>query len=227
MSESNLVETFNVKTLEDLQERFVPKELIEVPFRAKDGRSYKATLETSTTLDDETLQTCFQLVKDGCKDMYDRSEMRWSNSKKKEEMRMKGMNFLVLRDSETTEFAGFLSMLVTVEEGEELIYCYELHITPSKHGLGLGRYLMQIFEEFGRNVGFVKLAMLTVFTENKPARDFYTKLGYQLDDCSPEPRRLRNGVVKQPTYQILSKVINENPTYENQGYERMETPGAE
>jgi hypothetical protein len=36
---------------------------------------------------------------------------------------------------------------------------------------------MEIFEEFGKRVGFVRLAMLTVFTENTSARAFYAKLG--------------------------------------------------
>jgi hypothetical protein len=52
--------------------------------------------------------------------------MRWSDQGKKTEMKEKGMNFLILRDSESNEFAGFLSMLVTVEEGEELLYWHVL-----------------------------------------------------------------------------------------------------
>lgn len=133
--------------------------------------------------------------------------MRWSDRGKKEEMREEGMRFLVLREEGTGVFAGFLSMIVLVDEGEEVLYwfvvlvsllsidcirsvergvggkdadgenSYELHIHPDRQGLGLGKYLMRVFEEYGRNVGFVRRGMLTVFTENKSAREFYYKLG--------------------------------------------------
>jgi hypothetical protein len=64
-----LVKNFNDRELEDFRENFVPKHLIEEPFKARDGRNYKATFETSYSLDEETFLACFQLLKDGCKDM--------------------------------------------------------------------------------------------------------------------------------------------------------------
>lgn len=78
---------------------------------------------------------------------------------------------------EAGKVAGFLSFMVTEEEGEEVIYCYELHLAPGSRGLGLGRHLMAVMEDFGRAVGLGK-AMLTCFSENKDGVRFYNRNGY-------------------------------------------------
>lgn len=181
---------------------------------------------------------------------YKRSDIGWSAAKKKKEMKHPAMRYLVLRirpgvsgngnqdreeneeqdwEDESTEdeqagrVAGFLSFMVTEEEGEEVIYCYELHLGPGNRGLGLGKHLMAVMEDFGRAVGLGK-AMLTCFSENKDGVRFYHRNGYacpplgpiletdnvaryETDEISPEPKRLRNGQVKEANYYILSKAL--------------------
>lgn len=105
-----------------------------------------------------------------------------------------------------SEVLGFLSFMTTYEDGKEVLYCYELHVHPSLQGRGIGRYLMVLFEETASRIGLTK-AMLTVFKVNVVALTFYERLGYEVDEYSPEPRRLRNGTVKESDYMILSKVI--------------------
>lgn len=80
-------------------------------------------------------------------------------------------------EKEAGKVTGFLSFMVTEEEGEEVIYCYELHLAPGSRGLGLGRHLMAVMEDFGRAVGLGK-AMLTCFSENKDGVRFYNRNGY-------------------------------------------------
>ena len=63
---------------------------------------------------------------------------------------------------------------------------------------------MSLFEDTGRRIGLEK-GMLTVFKANTAALAFYERLGYGVDEFSPEPRELRNGTVKEPDYLILSK----------------------
>ena len=101
---------------------------------------------------------------------------------------------------------GFVSFMLTYEDGYEVIYCYEIHLKPLLRGNGVGKQLIGMMEEVGRKAGVAK-AMLTVFVENEGALKFYEKLGYEEDEFSPGPRKLRNGVVKNPTYIILSKAL--------------------
>lgn len=102
------------------------------------------------------------------------------------------------------EVQGFCSFMLTYEDGCEVVYCYELHLRPRVRGLGIGKLLMGLMEGVGREVG-VEKAMLTCFVENQEARRFYERLGYDVDEYSPSVRRLRGGVLKKPTYVILSK----------------------
>lgn len=104
------------------------------------------------------------------------------------------------------EVDGFLSFMLTYEDGYEVIYCYEIHLKPLLRGNGVGKQLIGMMEEVGRKAGVAK-AMLTVFVENEGALKFYDKLGYEEDEFSPGPKKLRNGVVKNPTYIILSKSL--------------------
>lgn len=123
-------------------------------------------------------------------------------------MKLPDMKYLIVRDTadEPTgrEVSGFLSFMVTYEDGKEVVYCYEIHLSPTARGRGIGKLLMGRMESVGRAVGLEK-AMLTVFKSNGIAVRFYERLGYGVDEYSPGPRRLRNGTVKEPDYLILSK----------------------
>lgn len=118
---------------------------------------------------------------------------------------------LVEADSEKSSNAsedliGFLSFMLTHEDGYEVIYCYEIHLQTEFQGSGAGKTLIGIMEMVGKRAEVAK-AMLTVFVENKGALKFYERLGYVKDEFSPAPRKLRNGVMKYPTYLILSKSL--------------------
>lgn len=49
--------------------------------------------------------------------------------------------------------------------------------------------------------------MLTCFVSNAHARRFYEKLGFDVDESSPRPRRLRDKVI-EPEYVILCRRTN-------------------
>ncbi|KAL4954748.1 acyl-CoA N-acyltransferase [Aspergillus filifer] len=116
-----------------------------------------------------------------------------------------GEKSYALDDSDSTgEFAGFLEFMVTYEDGYEVLYCYEIHLTPESQGQGLGGELMQRFERIGKAIGLEK-TMLTVFKANKCAIKFYERIGYEEDENSPRPRKLRTGTVKEADYLIMSK----------------------
>jgi len=101
---------------------------------------------------------------------------------------------------------GFLSFMITEEDDKTVIYTYELDILATHQGLGLGKHLLDLIEYFGSTVG-VEKSMLTVFNNNPGARRFYEREGYAVDESSPDVKILRNGLVKQPCYHILSKVL--------------------
>jgi N-alpha-acetyltransferase 40 len=58
------------------------------------------------------------------------------------------------------------------------------------------------------NLPPITKVMLTCFLSNQRGLDFYTKLGFEVDEISPVPRKLRYGKTFTPDYVILSKPVS-------------------
>ena len=183
--------------------------------------SYVLDIYTAKSIPDADFEACFGLVELTSSNAYDGSSVGWSPLKKRKEMKLPDMRYLIARQGSRTvnpnlngasaptqgQILGFLSFMVTYEDGKEVIYCYEIHMSPAAQGLGLGKQLMLTLEDIGRRVGLEK-AMLTVFKSNTKALRFYDRLGFVVDEYSPQPRKLRNGTVKEADYLILSKRLD-------------------
>ncbi|PKY02079.1 GNAT family acetyltransferase Nat4 [Aspergillus campestris IBT 28561] len=228
-----LVERTNQLPIDEFISRYVPLEGLnfESPPRTtndtaggaddeseKSRQAYTAELYTADNIPAEELEACFQLIEHTSAEAYQNSSIGWAPVAKKKEMRLPDMRYIVVRGRESPStarddadggkakdpFVGFLSFMVTYEDGKEVIYCYEVHIKPEAQRQGLGRWLLLAFEDVGRRVG-LEQAMLTCFCSNEAAVRCYNALGYVVDESSPRPRRLRSGVVHEPDYMILSK----------------------
>lgn len=222
----SLIERTNSLSLEDIKSQFLDPSLLYFvtgPGIAGVSVAYRIDLYTSSALPEELFNNCFDLLEANMSAAYRATSKGWQPRKKREEMKHPAMRYLILSSvpsPPTTQgdngladgsiFIGFLEFMVTEEEGSEVIYTYELDLLPSHQGLGLGKRLLVVAEEFGRRVGLEK-AMLTVFDSNTGARRFYEREGYALDEISPDPKVLRNGLIKQPTYHILSKAFRPPP----------------
>ncbi|KAL8885082.1 MAG: hypothetical protein Q9215_007004 [Flavoplaca cf. flavocitrina] len=187
--------------------KFLPPRLDPTLRSATAQGPYSISFETSATITAVDLEACFDLIASSSASAYAASSIGWSPVKKRKEMKLPDLRYLLLKDS-ITQIQGFLSFMLTYEDGHEVVYCYELHLAPAVQRQGLGKYLMSLMETVGTNAG-VEKSMLTVFVENDTALKFYERLGYMKDDYSPEPRKLRSGTVKMPTYVILSKSLQE------------------
>ena len=176
------------------------------------GSKLRVDLESAASLSKEDRQACFELIERTSSHDYAASSMGWHPRQKLKEMRLPDLRYLLVRpitkDAATTNAPhGFVSFMLTYEDGKEVIYVYEIHLAAELRGSGLGQRLMRMVETAGARAG-MKKCMLTVFASNGPARRFYGRLGYDVDEFSPEPRTLRNGVVKEPDYVILSKGLH-------------------
>ncbi|KAI4159940.1 MAG: hypothetical protein LQ342_006156 [Letrouitia transgressa] len=203
---SSRIETANSLSLHDYRTRFLPFTLNSVTANAESPSFIEIKFESSLSIAPAHIQECFHLVASTSASAYAASSIGWSPSKKRKEMELPDLRYLlVLGPSQGTKIVeGFLSFMLTYEDGHEVIYCYEIHISHRLRGNGIGRHLVALMEAVGRNAEMEK-SMLTVFVENEGALKFYDKLGYKKDEYSPGPRKLRNRVTKEPTYIILSK----------------------
>lgn len=122
-------------------------------------------------------------------------------------MREPDLRYLLVRDP-AGRVCGFTSLMPTMEEGQPVVYCYEIHLEPDLRGTGLAGLLMGLLETVARNVEVMQKVMLTVFACNTRALAFYRRCGFEADGMSPQPRKLRGGVVKIPDYTIMSKRVD-------------------
>ncbi|KAG9721440.1 hypothetical protein KCU73_g14249, partial [Aureobasidium melanogenum] len=165
-------------------------------------------------------RTLFELIKHTSYKDYKASSQGWDGENKLDEMKDDDMRYLIVRlkDDQLPELekrwskdadldqsiVGFLSFMITQEDEENVIYIYEIHISEHFRNCGLGRHLFNMVEYIGGATGMDK-AMLTVFKRNAHARRWYDSRGYEVDEISPRPRKLRGGRSIEPDYEILSK----------------------
>lgn len=233
--EKSLVERTNTLTLARFSEKYYWPFQTEIEsIRSIQSSSMKLHLSLTTWMEmpSSLREACISLVETTSRMHYHASEMGWSRAKKRKEMQHPAMKYLLLvppcRDLRpgvlgggegevnrvergkdegariVDQIEGFLSFMITEEDGCEVVYCYELHLRPGLQGMGLGRKMVELMEMIGGRVG-VEKAMLTVFRSNETALKAYSHWGYDVDEFSPEARKLRDGTVKEPTYIILSK----------------------
>lgn len=184
---------------------------------------------SSSTIPAEDFDACFELIEQTSADAYRASSWGWSAARKRKEMRLPDMKYLIQRRSQTGspevtfadgmsfrrgEILAFLSFMVTYEDGREVIYCYEVHVAPKVQGQGIGMHLMMLLRSIGVNIGLEK-AMLTCFRSNRRALRFYKSIGYKVDENSPRSIRLRTGEV-EPDYYIMSKSLRQKSSPETE-----------
>lgn len=141
-----------------------------------------------------------QLVEDNVASFYEESSWGYSRSVIEKELSHPGMKFLIayapnpMSSDPKGEMIGYLAFLPTTEtvrghyhlrwtrrKQEPVLYCYELQIVPSHRGIGLGRALMNQLVEIATAMS-IKRVVLTCFTANEKAWNFYTKhLSYCVD----------------------------------------------
>lgn len=140
---------------------------------------------------------------------------------KEEEMKEPGLMYLwyenLQKETETKPQiqspVAFMSFMVTVDEGKDVIYLYEIHVDPAYHGSRIGTTLVRSLHraacELAR-VGRCSGVSLTVFLANTKALEWYRRLGYELTEGSPRDRRLRSGRVVKPEYYIMNWDVQKN-----------------
>ncbi|KAI4230946.1 MAG: hypothetical protein LQ349_005921 [Xanthoria aureola] len=208
------IEDANGLPLTSYRATFLPACLDPIAPNAIAQGPYTISFESSSTITAVHFEACLDLIASSSANAYAASGIGWSPAKKRKEMKLPDLRYLLLMHA-TKQVQGFLSFMLTYEDGHEVVYCYELHLSPAVQRQGLGKHLMTLMETVGVNAQ-VEKSMLTVFVENAIALKFYEGLGYAEDDYSPEPRKMRNGTVKMPTYVILSKSLQEWGTDEEE-----------
>ncbi|KAI1077595.1 acyl-CoA N-acyltransferase [Whalleya microplaca] len=175
----------------------------------KTQEKFSLSLTRAGNLTKDDLNSCFRLVEETSRADYEPSSIGWRPAKKFAEMKSPELRYIIVKDA-AGSVRGFTSLMPTYEEGEPVVYCYEIHLKPELQGTGLGKILMGFHERVAVHTPPIKKVMLTCFLSNQKALGFYKKSGFEKDALSPEPRKLRFGKEFVPDYVIMSKVPSQS-----------------
>lgn len=129
---------------------------------------------------------------------YEQCSWGWNDTKKREQLTEDSAWYLLVKSCTDNTLIGFSHFRFDMDEGIEVLYCYELHLESSFHRKGLGKFMMQILEliAFKNNM---RKVVLTVLKNNQYSK-FFKAIGYELDISCP-----MDDVEEQFPYEILSK----------------------
>ncbi|KAK4152199.1 N-alpha-acetyltransferase 40 [Chaetomidium leptoderma] len=213
MAPTSLLELANQKTDEEFIADYFQPRSDQTPWltswtHPRTNAEYTISLVRSDVLSDDHLTACFRLIEQSSRKDYENSAGKWDPEQKRKEMRSPGLRYILVKEKDNMVIRGFTSLMPTYEEGQPVIYCYEIHLQPELQGTGLGSLLMGFHSTVAANLPPITKVMLTCFVANQRGLDFYKKLGFEKDDISPGPRKLRYGKIFNPDYVIMSKTVS-------------------
>ncbi|KAJ8984190.1 hypothetical protein NQ317_011099 [Molorchus minor] len=129
---------------------------------------------------------------------YEQCTWGWSDQKKLDELTDERAWYLIAKCIDGT-YLGFSHFRFDMDDGLEVLYCYELQLEPFVHRKGLGKFMMQILELVGFKNNMKKV-VLTVLKNNQYSK-FFKAMGYELDETSPV-----DDEEESYPYEILSKI---------------------
>ncbi|GFR41919.1 hypothetical protein Agub_g2711 [Astrephomene gubernaculifera] len=168
------------------------------------GQAVQVCSHHARNMPKDLQEWCLALCRENMSAMYKRV-WSWSDADKRKQLASVASRFLIAHDdaltsspsavpssTTTTTTApahrtaiGYVNYRFEQEEGQPVLYCYELQVVRQAQSRGVGRLLMELTEQIAWAAGMHKV-MLTVFRDNTAAVRFYRRLGYQLDETSPD-----------------------------------------
>lgn len=123
------------------------------------------------------------LVRTNMQQAYSRASWGWNERRKELELAHDDARHVVLREP-GGNVVGFVHIRFLVEDGEPVLYLYEIQVAPDRARKGVGKRLMTLVEMVARATKMARIK-LTVLRSNESAIAFYAKLGFDEDDDSP------------------------------------------
>lgn len=220
--EDDPITTLNALPPQQFDAAYISGHFADLLKLKRNGAFYTISPKAVSVIEQNELDQCFQLLEVSSKEDYRNSSKGWKPNAKKREMKEEGMWYLLVRqssdisivsDAVASPILAFLSFMLTYEDDHPVSYIYEIHLASQVRRLGIGSHLFKLCEQISRQTGAVEKMMLSVFTRNTIAVEFYKiKLEFEVDEFSPREKRLRGGIIKTPDYEILSKSIERNDT---------------
>ncbi|KAL3285743.1 hypothetical protein HHI36_000270 [Cryptolaemus montrouzieri] len=164
----------------------------------KNGINAELYVKRASNLESNIKEWAFNLTKKNMQYKYESCSWGWSDTKKLEELYDEAAWYLIAKSVDTGSLLGFSHFRFDMDEGIEVLYCYELQLETNVQRKSLGKFMMQILEliAFKNNM---RKVVLTVLKNNQYSK-FFKAINYELDESSPVDDD------EDYPYEILSKI---------------------
>ncbi|KAL7729334.1 hypothetical protein ACLKA6_008909 [Drosophila palustris] len=167
-------------------------------YKSKTSEEFKLYCRAKSDMDAKTLKWTFKLAEQNVGPYYKQLKMGWKPKIKQAELNKNWARFLVALNQQNQPVA-YTMFRFDMDDGDCVLYCYEIQISPEYQRKGLGKFMMETLESCARFWQLEKI-MLTVLNNNESSLKFFKTLGYVTDETSPD-------VLQEADYQILSKTM--------------------
>lgn len=179
-----------------------------LPSTEQDGnKAFQLQAMHSADLTDELVQDLLTIFEDNMGELYRVSTWGLKLDEKAQEFRHRKARYLFVSSNNGDEasMAAFVHYRFCFDDDERpdwaVLYVYEIQVVDGFQRKGLGRALMLLLEEIGRQTLMTKV-MLTVFNQNVEGMKFYReRCGYVVDETDP------SNYQERADYAILSKAL--------------------
>ncbi|KAI0348469.1 hypothetical protein BDW22DRAFT_1350681 [Trametopsis cervina] len=186
------------------------------------GRTFQICVKQTAQLTSEEYAAIWHMTETNMRVFLEKSSLGWDEVTKKQELfHPTESRFILVKyqppDAEAggqqqpaagPAFAAFTVFRFEEEFNERLLYCYELQIAEPWRRYGVGRSLMTMLIDIGRHWRMQKL-MLTVLKANEGARKFYSAIGLEKDESTPDyvPEGETAEDIEECDYDIMSLML--------------------
>ncbi|KAH9898042.1 acyl-CoA N-acyltransferase [Cubamyces lactineus] len=148
-------------------------------------QTFHVRVKVSSALIDSEKVHIWNLYEVNMRALVEPSSFGWDPPEKREELFHNDARFILvyLDDPGSPDgkspppLIAFSMFRFEQEEGDDVLYCYELQVSAPFRGSGLGRFIVEKLITIGKHWGMDKV-MLTVLKSNTAARRFYARNGY-------------------------------------------------
>ncbi|CAI5759442.1 unnamed protein product [Candida verbasci] len=171
-------------------------------------------LEVSHLIEDDQIEKFINLIDENIGNLYELHKGEDWKEEKEVELTEPGLIFAWFEQE--NDLVGYLCFKLCFDDDENLVlYLYEIHVSKTYQGNGLGKLLICQFHELVKNLKNsdntlyqqIYGSSLTVFSDNLRALNWYKSLDYKLITNSPVDKTLRNGKIIKPQYYLMTKPI--------------------
>lgn len=148
-------------------------------------------------MDPKTLKWAFKLAERNVGPQYKSCSLGWQPKVKQADLNKAWARYVVAVDRKTKKPAAYSMFRFDLDYGRSVVYCYEMQVDSDYQRKGLGAFMLQALETMARHYGMERL-VLTVLKNNEDGMRFYKKLGYDIDETSPDK-------ADKEAYEIMSK----------------------